>query len=198
MRTSKYEKPLSLLLTRPLFTADEARKEGVPSRMLSFFCQKGVIERAGRGIYRVAEVSTDIDPSFEELVLTALSIPHGVICLISALCYYQMTDQIIREYWIAVPNKDKSPKRPHIRVIRMRNMLLGQTSERVGKFKIKIFDRERTVIDAFRYLSHEIAIKALQTYLNSTSTHKPSLQKLSEYAKILRTNITPYIMALTT
>ena len=72
-----------------------------------------MIERAGRGLYRVAEASSGVDLDFEELVLTASSIPKGVVCLISALCYYNLTDQIMREYWIAIPNTDKSPKRPH-------------------------------------------------------------------------------------
>ena len=104
----------------------------------------------------------------------------------------------MREYWIAVPNTDKSPKRPHTRIIRMRNMNLGLTTIKMGKYKVKIFDRERTVVDAFRYLSDEIAIKALQAYLKPSSQKKADLPKLSRYAKALRININSYIMALTT
>jgi predicted transcriptional regulator of viral defense system len=198
MKKSKYHALLLPLLKKPLFTASEARERGIPSRMLAYFCQKELIERVGRGLYRVLDASSGIDLNFEELVLTAVSIPHGVICLVSALCYYNLTDQIMREYWIAIPNADKSPKRTHIRVVRMRNITLGQILIKIGKYNVKIFDRERTVVDSFRYLSHEIAIKALQTYLKSSSDQKPDLIKLSKYAKALRINITPYIMALTT
>ena len=171
---------------------------GIPSRMLAYFCQKGVIERVGRGVYRVIEASSGVDLDFEELVLTVSSIPRGVVCLISALCYYKLTDQIMREYWIAIPNSDKSPKRPHTRIVRMRNMTLGLTVVKMGKYKVKIFDRERTIIDAFRYLSDEVAIKALQAYLKFSSGSKADLPKLSKYAKALRVNIHSYIMALTT
>ena len=153
---------------------------------------------SGRGLYRVAEASSGVDLDFEELVLTAPSIPKGVVCLISALCYYNLTDQIMREYWIAIPNTDKSPKRPHTRIVRMRNMSLGLTTVKMGKYKVKIFDRERTIVDAFRYLSDEIAIKALQAYLKLSSQQKVDLPKLSRYAKTLRININPYIMPLTT
>lgn len=186
------------LLKKPLFKSSEARECGIPSRMLAYFCQKDLIERVSRGLYRVLDASSGIDLNFEELVLTAVSIPHGVVCLISALCYYNLTDQIMREYWIAIPNSDKSPKRPHIRAVRMRNMTLGITTIKIGKYHIQIFDRERTVVDAFRYLNEEIAIKALQSYLKPSTDHKPNLTKLSRYAKDLRINITPYIMALTT
>lgn len=165
--------------------------------MLAYFCKKGIIERVGRGLYRVVDASSGVNLDFEELVLTASSIPRGVICLVSALCYYNLTDQIMREYWIAVPNRDKSPKRPHARIVRMRNMTLGLTTVKMGKYRVKIFDRERTVVDAFRYLSVEIAIKALQAYLQPSGKKKADLSKLSRYAKTLRININPYIIALT-
>jgi predicted transcriptional regulator of viral defense system len=166
--------------------------------MLAHFCKKGTIERVERGLYRVTSASSGISLDFEELILTASSIPKGVICLISALCYYHLTDQIMREYWIAIPNTDKSPKRPHIRIVRMRNMSLGLTNIKVGKYRVKIFDRERTVVDAFRYLSNEIAIKALQAYLKPSAQKKVDLPKLSRYANALRINISTYIVTLTT
>lgn len=49
-----------------------------------------------------------------------------------------------------------------------------------------------------RYLSKEIAIKALQAYLRQTGSAKPDLNKLLKYAKTLRVDIHPFIMALTT
>ncbi len=67
----------------------------------------------------------------------------------------------------------------------------------MGEFKVHIFDRERCVVDAFRYLDKETAIKALKNYLQSTD-YKPQLKRLSEYAKTLRVDLTPYILAFTT
>ncbi len=198
MEHSKYQHLLAPLLKEPIFRASDARSRGIPPRMLDHFCQKGLIERVSRGLYRAVDASSGVALDFEELVLTVSSIPRGVICLISALCYYNLTDQIMREYWIAIPNTVKSPKRLHTRIIRMRNMSLGVITVKVGRYKVKIFDRERTIVDAFRYLSDEIAIKALQAYLKSPSGQKVDLPKLSKYAKALRTNINSYIMALTT
>lgn len=195
---SKYSTPLSRLQGKLIFKAAEARDLGIPSRMLSHFCSQGLIARVGRGIYRHTSADTGLDLALEDLVITSASIPQGVVCLLSALCIYELTDQIMREYWIAIPNADKSPKRAHTRIVRMRNISLGKTMMPLGDYKIQIFDRERTVIDSFRYLSHEIAIKALQTYIKHSSAHKPDLKKLSDYAKTLKVNITPYLMALTT
>jgi predicted transcriptional regulator of viral defense system len=198
MKTSKYNASFQQLLKKALFKASEANDLGIPTRMLSHFCSQGSIERVSRGIYRSVAFDTGLDMTIEDLILTASSISNGVVCLISALCLYELTDQIMREYWIAIPNADKSPVRPHARIIRMRNILLGQTTLKIGDYEIKIFDRERTVVDAFRFLSDEIAIKALQAYLKFSPSHKPDILKLSQYAKTLRVNLTPYIMALTT
>lgn len=198
MTTSKYDEIIKTLAKKAVFTTEEARDAGIPSRMLAYFCKKGLIERMSRGIYKGGIAQLDIDFRWEDLSLVAMSIPNGVICLISALCYYGLTDQIMREFWIAVPHASKSPKRTKTRIIRMRNIELGQTKITLGAHHLKIFDRERTVVDSFRYLSHEIAIKALQEYLKQKKPSKPNLNKLLKYAKTLRVNIYPYIMALTT
>jgi hypothetical protein len=85
----------------------------------------------------------------------------------------------------------------NVRFVRMRNITLGATFIKVGQYKVKIFDRERCIIDAFRYLSREIAIKAIKAYFENTEIEK-SILKLSRYAKQLRINIKPYILAFTT
>lgn len=198
MKRSKYRSKIQTLSKKPLFTAAQAQAIGIPARMLAHFSKIGMVERISRGVYRVKDSKVDIGFEWEDLALIAMSIPKGVICLISALCYYELTDQIMREFWIAVPHASKSPKRPNTRIVRMRNMRLGQTEIILGNCHLKIFDRERTVIDAFRYLSKEIAIKALQSYLYSKGKQKSDFRKLEMYAKTLRVNIGPYIMALTT
>ncbi len=195
MSSSKKKTILQELLQKPYFEAEEAK--GLSTRMLAYYQTTGLLERIGKGVYRSSACESSLPPDIEELVLTTLGIPNGVICLVSALYYYELTDETMREYWIAVPNKQRAPKRPLTRILRMRNTELGQTTIRIGAYRIPIFDRERTLVDAFRYLSHEVAIKALKEYLKSSKVHKPNLKKLTRYARILRVKIEPYILALT-
>ncbi len=68
----------------------------------------------------------------------------------------------MREVWIAVPHEFHPPKRPNTRIIRMRNVKLGKIEIVLGEYNAHIFDRERCIVDAFRYQSKEIAIKAIQ------------------------------------
>jgi predicted transcriptional regulator of viral defense system len=198
MKQSKYITPFQKLSTRPVFTAAEGRAAGIPSRMLSYLCSKGRIERMNRGVYKIKDIEFGQDFEWEDLAMTALSIPHGTICLISALCYYDLTDEIMREFWMAVPHSTTAPVRANAHIVRMRNTTLGQTTIRIGKTDLKIFDRERTVVDSFRYLDKEIALKALKAYLRPSKEARPDLKKLMMYAKKLRVDLTPYIMAFTT
>jgi predicted transcriptional regulator of viral defense system len=197
MIKSKYIAAFQGLAKRSVFSSAEGKKAGIPPRMLAYFCEKCQIERISRGIYKIKHVDFDQDFEWEDLAITALSIPNGVICLISALCYYGLTDEIMREFWIAVPHSTTSPTRDNAHIVRMRNMSLGQTTIKIGNQKLKIFDRERTIVDAFRYLDKETALKALQIYLKTTKDAKPDINKLLKYAKKFRLDLTSYISAFT-
>lgn len=192
-----YDRQLEPFQQLPFFTAHQAIEKHVPRHAISYLVKKGTLERVYPGTYRFIEYEPEVDLQWENLGLIAASIPEGVICLISALCYYELTDQVMREIWIAIPHESYAPKRPNTKIIRMRNISLGRTEIALGEYKVKIFDRERCVVDAFRYLSKEIAIKALKKYFKNTQ-HKIDMKKLGNYAKKLRVNLTPYILSVTT
>lgn len=196
-RKSKYYPLLKPLLNKPAFTTAEALELNIPSNALAYFEKSGVIERVAKGIYRDPNYESEAEITQEDLALTAYTTKNAVICLISALNFYNMTDQIPREHWLAIPHSQRAPARHLVRAVRMRNMELGRTTVKIGEYELAIFDRERCIVDAFRYLSPEIAIKSLQAYLQSKE-HKPNLTKLQEYAKKLRVNLKPYILSLTT
>lgn len=197
MIRSKYSEAFRALSKKAVFSSAEGREAGIPPRMLAYFCQKGQIEKVSRGMYKIKDIDFHSAFEWEDLAITALSIPNGVICLISALCYYGLTDEIMREFWIAIPHATTSPSRENARIVRMRNISFGQTTVKIGSRKIKIFDRERTVVDSFRYLDKETALKALQAYLKANNDRKPDIDKLLKYAKKLRVDLTPYISAFT-
>lgn len=164
MRQSKYLKQLEPFHRVPFFTAEEAEREDIPRHALAYLVKKGALEKIYPGAYRFSDYEPEVEFQWENLALVATSIPDGVICLISALCYYDLTDQVMREIWIAIPHESYPPKRPNTRIVRMRNIDLGKIRISLGEHNVQIFDRERCVVDAFRYLSKEIAIKSIQRY----------------------------------
>lgn len=188
---------LQNLLKKPFFTGREAKDCGINSSRLTYYVKKGVIERVSRGVYRNPHVKNDAPLEWQDLLEAAQSIPDGTICLVSALNYYGMTVEIQRKFWIAIPHSAGALKRPNAKILRMRNLKLGRVSLKLGPYRTFIFDRERCVIDAFRYLSRESAIRILKEYLKPTKERKPDLPKLGRYGKALRVEISPYLEALT-
>lgn len=191
-------KKLKGLLNKPVFRAADARKVGVHPALLSYYVKKGLIERLDRGVYRGISSQVDVEFQWEDLVLTVKSVPEGIVCLISALALYELTDEIPRVHWIAVPHTKTTPKRKGAKFVRMRNTNLGDTKMKLGNETIRIFNRERTIVDAFRYLGKETAIKALRAALAKSGPEKTDLRKLQKYAKKLRVKMAPYILTVTT
>lgn len=186
------------LLRRPSFTAAEARATGVSPSLLAYYLKKGTVEKLSRGVYRGWEVERKEVPfEWEDLISTAESIPNGKICLISALAIYELTDEIPRQFWIAIPHKQFAPKRPKTKIVRMRNVKTGNARLKLGATTVHIFNQERTVIDSFRFLSPETALRALKEYLSGRHG-KPNLIKLRQYSRKLKTPIEKYVEAFTT
>lgn len=185
------------LLQRPSFTGRDAKSCGVDPHLLSYYVKKGVLERIARGVYRNPQAENAAPFEWQDLLETAQSIPDGTICGISALNYYELTQEIQRQFWIAVPHSAAAAKRPKTKILRMRNLSLGRIALKVDQYHTFIFDRERCVVDAFRYLSKESALRTLKEYLKPTKERKPDVSKLARYAKALRVDIVPYLEALT-
>jgi predicted transcriptional regulator of viral defense system len=187
------------LLTKPAFTVSEARNLGVSPAHLGYYVRKGIIRRLGRGIYQSISYQGSTDNfRWEDLIEAVHSVPNGVVCLISALALYELTDEIPRQHWVAVSHGTTIHRGDAIRIVRFRDINTGKTEINLGGIPIPIFDRERTIIDSFRLLSRETAIKAMKMALSSKSKEKLDLRKLQKYAKKLRFNITPYLLTATT
>lgn len=188
---------LDKLAIRPFFTAQDAKKLGISGRMLSHYVKTGKIVRIAHGIYQgsMYEPPSEGLP-WEDLAIAVSGVKGGVVCLISALVYYELTDERMTEFWIAVPNSRSKAHFPMSRIVRMRNMDLGVTTVEMAGIKVKIFDIERTIVDSFRLLDNETALKALKIYLTSPKT-KVDLDKMDRYITKLRASkVRDYLTAL--
>jgi len=154
----KNKQQLKELFERPVFLASEARKAGIPPSRLSYYVKTGRVERISHGVYRGINSTVDAAFQWEELIVATKSIPNGIVCLVSALAIYEIIDEIPRENWVAVSHATTAPIRRNTRIVRMRDMNTGRATCKLDGETINIFDRERTIVDAFRYLSKEIAI----------------------------------------
>ena len=193
MKKAKLLSKLKDLLSRPSFTIKEAEARDVSRQALARYAKEGKLERVSPGVYCNPSHELDVDFEWEDLIRITFTADHGVVCLITALSIYELTE-ISREFWLAIPHKQRAPKLANVRIVRMRNMVTGVTTKKIGDYKISIFDPERTVIDAFRYLDKELAVIALK----KLSQKKLNLKKIREYSKILNINIDPYLLTVST
>jgi len=86
------------------FRTGEAIKSGIHPRTIYAMRDQGIIERMGRGMYRFADMPSLGNP---DLATVALKVPKGVICLISALSYHELTTEIPHDIfspWRGAPN----------------------------------------------------------------------------------------------
>ena len=149
------------------FTTKEAISNEISPRMLSFYVEKGKLERVGRGLYIFPDFEIDIEFQFSDLALKAKCYKEAVICLISALDYWNLTEEIPRECWLALPNNYPIPKgHKNIRFIRPRDLETGVIEKSIAGQKVKITGPERSISDAFKYLDDESAISSLRLYLS--------------------------------
>jgi predicted transcriptional regulator of viral defense system len=197
MRPKSCLQALTPLLNKPYFTASEARAIGVSSAVLSHYVKAGQLKRIRRGVYQGVNYQNSDSFRWSDLVEAVYSVPGGVVCLISALAIYELTEEIPRQHWIGIRHGTSARSSPQIKIFRFRNLELGKTEIELEGVLISIFDRERTIMDAFRLLSREIAIKALRMALAKGGKNRLDLVKLEVYAKKLRFNITPYLLSVT-
>lgn len=198
MRVAACLVTLAFLLEKPSFTSEEAREAGVHPAVLCHYVKTGRLKRVRRGIYQSVNYYNAHAFRWEDLIEAVYSIKGGVVCLTSALAVYDLTEEIPRQHWIAIRHGTsvKTPK--SLKVVRYRDMQLGKTEIEIEGVKIPIFDRERTIIDAFRLLSRETAIKALKAAVSKGGKNRIDFVKLQAYAKKLRFNIAPYLMSIMT
>lgn len=186
------------LLNQASFTSKEARIIGVPAAVLSYYVKAGKLKRIRRGVYQANDYQNPEAFRWEDLIEAVHSINDGVVCLISALAVYDLTEEIPRQHWIGIRHGTSARSSRQIKIVRFRDLDLGRIEIELEGAHIPIFDRERTIVDAFRLLSRETAIKALKFAVAKGGKNRIDLIKLEAYAKKLQFDIAPYLMSIIT
>jgi len=146
------------------------------------------IIRLKQGLYRQTNPSNS---TVDELVEVSKLVPKGIICLLSALSYYELTTYNPWEYQVAIHRGDKKPKLPDyppIKVVYLADTPyhLGISEEYIDGFSVRIYDREKTICDIVRFrekIGIDIMKEGLQNYLHSPYKN---ITRLIQYADQLR------------
>lgn len=167
-------------------------KDFITAGISSYYIKKlefiGEIERVKQGIYRH---SGRVNEPLNEIVEVSKLVPKGVICLLSALSYYELTTYNPWEYHVAIHRSGKKPKLPDYPPIKIIYLADAQFNIGIDEISIdgsavKIYDREKTICDMVRYrekIGIDLMKEGLRNYLQSR--HK-NITRLVSYADKLR------------
>lgn len=148
----------------------------------------GRIIKIKRGLYRWADY--DMDPDKEWIDVSKI-VPNGVICLLSALSYYELTTYQPWEHYVAIHRDDTRnhlPDYPPIKLVYFSESQyqLGMVELALDAHKIKIYDIEKTLCDSARYqnkIGTDIVKESFKTYFKRPGMN---IDKLIDYAKKTR------------
>ena len=177
----------------------EATEAGIHPRTLYALRDEGVIERISRGVYRLAELGPLGNP---DLFTITTRVPNGVLCLISALSFHQLTTQVPHQVWIALRRGAEPPrvKFPPTRVLWFSGRAFSEGIQRHGidGREINVYGAEKTLADCFKYrnkIGLNVAIEGLKLYRQAGKIRVDDLVHFSEVCRV-RTVMGPYLEAI--
>ena len=128
--------------------------------------------------------------------------PQGVVCLISALSFHEMTTQIPHEVWLAIGNKAHQPRieYPPVRIVRYSKASLefGVETHDLDGVPGRVTTPAKTLADCFKYRSKvgsDVAIEAAKGYWRE---RKGTIDELLRAAEVCRVKnvMRPYLEAI--
>ena len=192
------EEVLSIAKACGMIRVRDLIEQGIHPEYLRRLCKKGLLTKMGRGVYIPAdsEVSQNVG-----LAQVAKRVPHGVVCLLSALQFHNLGTQSPFEVWIAIDRKSARPRidYPPQRIVRFSGIALTEGVEKhlIEGVKVKVFNKAKTIADCFKYrnkIGLDVALEALKDCRQQRLCTNDQLWK---YAKICRVAnvMRPYLEA---
>ncbi|HQS76558.1 MAG: transcriptional regulator [Gallionellales bacterium 35-53-114] len=192
------ENLLELSRSQGLIRTCDLEPLGISRVSLTRAVRSGQLERVGRGLYGLPGRKISALGSLAEV---ARKVPKGVVCLMSALRFYNLTTQAPFEIWLAIENKAVKPKLdyPPLRIVRFSGAALTEGVEEhiVDGVTVRVTSVAKTVADCFKFrnkIGLDVALEALREAWNEK---RMISDEIWYYAKICRVAnvMRPYLAA---
>lgn len=190
------DRVLTLVRRRGFLRPRDLAPLGLSRETLRRLEARGQVVRRGRGLYVAAGDRFDEQ---ETLAAASTRIPHGVVCLLSALRFHSLTTQNPPEIWLAIDRKARLPKTDDlpVRIVRFSGdaWTAGIQERRLDRTVIRVYNAAKTVADCFKYrrkIGIDVAVEALR---DCWQNRQATADELWRYASICRvTNVMqPYL-----
>jgi predicted transcriptional regulator of viral defense system len=200
MQNSRFERAVTIFKKHGgILRTAQALRAGIHPSTLYAMRDVGTLEVVSRGVFRLSGSEQIGNP---DLVTVATRVPKGVICLISALAYHELTTQIPHEIHLALQRGAQSPrlKYPPIKIYWFKGQAFteGVETHRLDGVDIRIYSLEKTLADCFKFrnkIGLDTAVEAVRFYRERRSVNVDALMR---YASICRVEkvMRPYLEAI--
>lgn len=194
------EKVVSFLKkNRGYARARDLKGAGINSRKIAKALDLGVIDKIKTGFYKLNDYECSEFDSFLDVCNADSKV---VISLLSALTYHGLSTFNPSDVYVTIPEKSTPPKIifPPVRIFYSSEKIyrVGIEEVQLKKGVLRIYNKEKTICDMFRYrhkLGEDVAIEGVKNYINSRDKN---INKLMEYADICRIKavITPVLSGI--
>ncbi len=190
---------LTLAREKGILRAGDLAAAGIPRVVLTRLTGIGQLERLGRGLYRLPETQTS---EHESLATIALKVPQAVFCLLTALQFHELTTQLPRDLWIAMPRGSHAPNinYPPVKMIQFSGNAYSEGIEifKRDRVNLRVFGVAKTIADCFKHrnkIGLDVALEALR---DARAKKKVTSDDLWRFAKICRVAnvMRPYLEAI--
>jgi predicted transcriptional regulator of viral defense system len=187
---------LRLIKEMGLVRPGDLEARGIPRSELYRLLEEGLVERQARGLYTRANHTYTAEHALAQV---AKRVPSGVICLLTALRFHELTTQSPADVWVALPEKARKPRLdyPRLRVARFSGPALrdGVEVHRIEGVDVHIYSAAKTVADCFKYRNKvgiDVAVEALRDF---TRRYRGKANELARFARICRVTrvMQPYL-----
>ncbi len=163
------ERAREFLREHGIVRPSELARSGVTGATLARMVDDGEVVRLARGLYQLPDAPLEFHHTMAE---AAKRVPRGVVCLVSALSYHDLTDQLPRAVWMAVGYRDWATRLdwPPVRIVRFADRFLEE-DVRVAEIEgvpVRVFGVAKTVADCFRHrnkIGQDIALEGMREAL---------------------------------
>ncbi|MCP4593154.1 MAG: transcriptional regulator [bacterium] len=172
---------------------------GIARTILVRLVARGSLVRIGRGLYQLQDADVT---EYHALVEVAARVPSGVVNLLSAAAFHELTDDQPHAVWLAVRTGTRRPRLeyPPLELTRTapRFLDIGVATHTIEGIRVRITEPARTVVDCFKFRSRvglDVAVAALRQYLREHRTGRPQLWEVAGFCRV-QTVIRPYLEAM--
>jgi predicted transcriptional regulator of viral defense system len=181
------QRVLDLVGQKGLLRASDLDAIAAPRVVLKRLTAAGRLEKVARGLYRLPDTQGS---EHEGLVTVATKVPQAVLCLLTALQFHELTTQLPRRVWIAMPRGSHAPRfdYPPIKMVQFTGEAYSAGVEEVERdgVKLRVYGVAKTVADCFKHrnkIGLDVALEALK---DARTRNKASSDDIWRFAKVCR------------